>query len=398
MAWYLDNLLPVVCHRLPERNIMAKFDTTTRDSQGTSVEPLDVKDFDLDAYAEYEAELLESNKKFVENDHGLLVYRRVRADGVFYDKCRDYKESLRLQLGALKTSMQYKADVANFLEPWYGIGYIAAAFGADYQWQEGQAPSVEPPFSCAEDILNADVKPIAETAIGKHILEMEEYFLEQTKGKLPMSYCDIQSPLNMMSYLLPITDLFMEIYDDPDSVGEVAKLTADLLIEFLQKQKALIGDCLASPGHGFASSRAFSGAGMSDDNSIMLSPDDYIELFKPQDERIGKTFGGTVYHSCGTWENKIDMVKSFEHLTTVDGAFSIETDPSPNNPEVFAKAFEGTGVVVNARAVGNCEDAYNSFSKLWTPSQKMIAVTYCKDPAEQEKLYHMLHEMAGGNV
>lgn len=373
---------------------MAKFDTSVRDSQSTHVNPIDVKDFDLDAYAEYEAQLLEANQAFTAKTHGLLVYRRVRADGVFYDKCKNYKDSLQLQLGALKTSMQYKADIANFLEPWYGIGYIAAAFGADYQWQEGQAPSVEPMFSCAEDILHADVKPIADTAIGKHILEMEEYFLEQTKGKLPMSFCDIQAPLNMMSYLLPVTDLFMEVYDDPDSVAEVANLTADLLIEFLKKQQALIGDCLASPGHGFASSRAFSGAGMSDDNSIMLNPDDYITLFQPSDEKIGAAFGGTVYHSCGTWENKIDMVKGFAHLKTVDGAFSIETDPSPNDPEVFAKAFEKTGIVVNARAVGNANDAFDVFSRLWTPDQKMIAVTYCKDPIEQEKLYHRLHEMA----
>lgn len=373
---------------------MANFDTSVRDSQGTAVEPIAVKHFDLDAYADYEASLLESNKKFVEADHGLLVYRRVRADGVFYDKCRDYKESLELQLGALKTSMQYKADIANFLEPWYGIGYIAACFGSDYDWQPGQAPSVEPKFSCAEDILKADYKPIAETAIGKHILEMEEYFLEQTKGKLPISFCDIQAPLNMMSYLLPVTDLFMEVYDDPDSVAEVAGLTADLLIEFLKKQQQLLGDCLARPGHGFASSRVFSGAGMSDDNSIMLNPDDYTELFQPSDERIGAAFGGTVYHSCGTWEKKIDMVKGFAHLTTVDGAFSIETDPSPNDPAVFAPAFEGTGIVVNARAVGNAEDAYNAFSKLWTPKQKMIAVTYCKEPAQQAKLYDMLHELA----
>lgn len=375
---------------------MAKFDTSVRDSQGTHVEPIDVKDFDLNAYADYEAGLLDSNRKFRESDSGLLVYRRVRADGVFYDKCRDYKESLSLQLGALKTSMQYKADIANFLEPWYGIGYIAAAFGSDYDWQAGQAPSVEPKFTCAEDILNADVKPIAETAIGKHILEMEEYFLEKTKGKLPISFCDIQAPLNMMSYLLPITDLFMEVYDDPDSVAEVANLTADLLIEFLKKQEALLGDCLARPGHGFASSRVFKGAGMSDDNSIMLNPDNYAELFQPSDEKIGASFGGTVYHSCGTWEKHIDMVKGLGHLTTVDGAFSIETDPSPNNPEVFAKAFENTGIVVNARAVGNAENAFDAFSKLWTPNQKMIAVTYCQDPAEQEKLYDMLHKMAGG--
>ena len=67
---------------------MANFDTSVRDSQGTQVEPIDVKDFDLEAYADYEAQLLESNRKFKEADNGLLVYRRVRANGVFYDKCR----------------------------------------------------------------------------------------------------------------------------------------------------------------------------------------------------------------------------------------------------------------------------------------------------------------------
>lgn len=374
------------------------FDTSKRDSQGTEVLPVSPDNFDLDGYADYEASLLEANKKFTKKDSGLLVYRRVRANGVFYDKCRDFKESLELQLGALKMSMNYKADIANFLEPWYGIGYIAACFGCDYQWAPNQAPSVIPPFSCAEDILNADFKPIHETEIGKHILNMEEYFLEKTKGKLPISFCDIQAPLNMLSYLLPITDLFMEIYDDPDSVAEAARLTGDLLIEFLKKQEALLGDSLARPGHGFASSRVFTGAGMSDDNSIMIQADDYSDLFQPTDEKIGAAFGGTVYHSCGTWENKIPMVKEFKHLTTVDGAFTIETDPSPNNPEVFADAFSGTGIVVNARAVGSCDDSFAAFKKLWTPNQKMIAVTYCETPQEQEKLYDMLHSLENAGL
>lgn len=372
------------------------FDTSLRDSQGTFVEPVNVEDFDLDAYAEYEHELLECNRKFFEEDEsGILVYRRVRADGVFYDKCRDYKESLALQLGALKKSMQYKADIANFLEPWYGIGYIAACFGCDYVWEPNQAPSVKQPFTCAEDILNSDYKPIEETEIGKHILNMEEYFMDKTKGKVPVSFCDVQSPLNMLSYLLPITDLFMEIYDDPDSVKEAAELTSDLLIQFLKKQQDLIKDALARPGHGFASSRAFKGVGMSDDNSIMLKSDDYIDLFQPSDEKIGEAFAGTVYHSCGVWEGKIDMVKNMKHLTAADGAFSIQTDPSPNNPEVFAPEFSGTGIILNARAVGSCDESYPVFEKLWTPKTKLIAVTYCKEPEDQARLYERLHQLAG---
>ena len=79
---------------------------------------------------------------------------------------------------------------------------------------------------------------------------------------------------------------------------------------------------------------------------------------------------------------------------TADGAFTIETDPSPNKPEVFGDAFAGSGIILNCRAVGNCENSFAAFEKLWRPNQKMIAVTYCKTPEEQERLYHMLHEMA----
>ncbi|MDD3338677.1 MAG: uroporphyrinogen decarboxylase family protein [Lachnospiraceae bacterium] len=369
------------------------FNTLLRDSQGTKVQPVSVENFDLQGYAEYEAELLEKNKKFVEDKSGILVYRRVRADGVFYDKCRDYKESLALQLGALQTSMQYRADIANFLEPWYGIGYIAACFGAEYVWKAEQAPSVEPLFSTAAQILEADFKPIEQTPMGKYILEMITYFVEQTKGKIPISFCDIQAPLNMLSYLMPITDLFMEIYDDPDTVKAAANRVAELLVDFLKKQEEIIGDALVKPGHGFASSRVFKGAGMSDDNSIMIQAEDYQDLFQKADEKIGAAFGGTVYHSCGNWENKIDMVKQIKHMTSVDGAFSIETDPSPNDPFVFGEAFDGTGIVVNARAVGDAKTSFEAFRQIWRPQQKLIAVTYCEDPGEQEKLYRMLHEL-----
>lgn len=371
-----------------------KFDTTLRDSQGTEVAPVKPEDFDLDAYQEYEAGLLEGNKKFVEASSGLQVYRRVRANGVFYDKCKDYKESLALQLGALKESMKYKADVANFLEPWYGIGYIASCFGAEYEWKPEQAPHVKAKFSSMQEILDSDFVPIDQTKEGKQILEMVEYFMDQTKGKVPVSFCDVQSPMNMLTYLLPMNDLFMEVFDSPDETKQAAELTATLLIDFLKKQREIIGDALASPGHGFASSRVFRGVGLSDDASIMIQADDYEDLFMPADERIGDEFGGMVYHSCGIWEKKIEMVKSYRNIFMADGAFTIETDPSPNRPELFGDGFAGSGIILNCRAVGDCEHSFEALKKIWRPNQKMIAVTYCKTPEEQEKLYNMLHEMA----
>lgn len=370
-----------------------RFDTSLRDSQGTEVLPVKVEDFDLDAYAEYEKGLLEGNKKFVEAEQGLLVYRRMRANGVFFDRCRDYKESLELQLGALKMSMSYRMDVPNFLEPWYGIGYIASCFGSSYQWLPGQAPAVVPRFSSVRELLSSDFIPVSRSPEGKHHLEMIEYFMDKTKGKVPVSFGDVQSPLNMLTYLIPVTNLFLELYDDPEGVKKAAELCANLLKDFLMEQKKLIGNALAYPGHGFASSRAFSGLGLSNDTSIMLQEEDYSDIFKEVDENLGDAFGGIAYHSCGVWEKKIEMVKSYRNIFMADGAFTIETDPAPNRPEPFAGGFQGTGIILNARAVGDGENSFHALRRLWRPKQKLIAVTYCKRPEEQEILYKRLHEM-----
>lgn len=376
---------------------MATFDTSLRDSQSTDVKPIAPERFDFDAYGDYEAGLLPKNREFAEADSGLLVYRRFRADGVFYDKCRDYRESLALQLGALDASMAYKADIANFLEPWYGIGYIASCFGSEYIWIPGQAPNVEAKFKSCAEILAQDPKPIKDTPIGKNILEMTEYFLEKTKGRLPVSFTDVQSPLNMLSYLMPVTEMFMAFYADPEGLEKVSALVTDLLTDFLEAQRGLIGGALASPGHGFASSRVFRGIGASDDISLMVSAEDYQEIFMPLDEKIGDKFGGFVYHSCGNWAAKIDMVKRFRNILAADGAFSPETDPAPNDPALFGEKFAGSGICLNARGVGKPDDVFPVFEKLWRPDQKLIAVTYCATPEEQEDLYDRLHSMAGGN-
>ena len=49
--------------------------------------------------------------------------------------------------------------------------------------------------------------------------------------------------------------------------------------------------------------------------------------------------------------------------------------------------------MLNARAVGNPENSFAAFEKLWRPNQKLIVVTYCKTVEEQEELYRRLHEM-----
>ena len=134
---------------------------------------------------------------------------------------------------------------------------------------------------------------------------------------------------------------------------------------------------------------------MSDDNASMISGQQYLEFAAPAVERAGKPFGGSAFHSCGDWSDKVGAVRKIAGLRMVDGAFSAATDPSPNPPELFAETFANTGVVLNARIVGGPETIVDKVRKLWKPGMKLIVVTYCQSPEQQAQAYDHIHEICG---
>ena len=372
---------------------MSKFDISISDSQSTKVTPVKPEDFSFEKYTAYVSDMNNRCKEFWNSKSGVLIYRRMRVAECFSYGCRDMKFSLENQLGALQKSMQFKADVPNFLEPWYGIGTIVSAFGAEYIWNEGNAPALNPLFNSLEDVLNNNIIPVSQTTIGKHTLQMIEYFMDKTRGRLPVSFTDTQSPLNMSGHLLPLDQLFIHFLTEPEKIALLFDKLADLSVDFNIEQYKLIGDALVYPGHGFASSSQWQGLGMSDDNILMISPEQYLEIASPAVQKICNHFGGTVFHSCGDWTEWIDAVLKIPGLKMVDAALCPETDPgATDNLEAFHK-FANTGIVVNARIVGNLSTIEKQLKRLWIPGMKLIVVTYCETPAEQEKAYNLIHKI-----
>lgn len=370
-----------------------KFDIQLADAQATQVMPVKPENFDFEKYEAYSAALNQTCSSFWQQDSGVVVYRRMRVGECFSYGCRDMKRSLELQLGALEKSMLFEADVPNFLEPWYGIGTVASAFGGDYLWPVNNAPALKSRFSTLDEVLAYHPQEIAETNIGRHTLNMIEYFMDQTKGRLPVSMTDSQSPLNMIGHLLPLDQFFMDLLMEPEKVIQLFDILSDLSIRFNQEQVKLIGSALALPGHGFASSTQWNGLGMSDDNAIMISPEQYLELAAPSVEKTCAAFGGPVFHSCGDWSGWIDSVLKMKGLKMADGAFSPQTDPgATNNLELFHR-FASTGVVLNVRIVGDMETIEEQVSRLWVPGMKMVVVTYCDTPEEQKNAYNLIHEI-----
>lgn len=369
------------------------FDNSLLDSQATAVKPILVSDFDLDRYHDYELNLLKRCEDFWHSNQGVLVYRRFRVAPVFSFDSKDMKKSLEWQLGGLKASLDYMADVPNYIEPWYGLGTTAAAYGFDYIWPEGQAPAVNGHFSSVEELLEHGVKPIKDTIIGKHTIEMAEYFLNATKGKLPISLCDFQSPLNTVGNVVDINNFFMDFMMNPDAVKKAFDLTADSTIEFIKVMENIIGDCLAKPGHGFASCRCFDGLGLSDDNIVMISEDMYRDIAMPSYIKTCSPFGGGAFHSCGNWSDKQNMIAHVDGLRMADGAFSKATDPNANPTDGFADSFAHSGVILNVRIVGTPDIIEKKVKELWKPGMKLIVNTYCKTPEEQKIAYEKIHEI-----
>jgi hypothetical protein len=222
-------------------------------------------------------------------------------------------------------------------------------------------------------------------------LRMIEYFLEKTEGRVPLSWSDVQHPLNVATQLVDPRAFFLAALDDPDEVRTLLDTIAKVIISFTQMQSDRIGQALARPGHGFASSRAATGIGLSTDNLVMLSPRLYAELCTGVDTRLGKQFGGLGIHSCGNWARWIPAVRQNPHLTVVDAAFTPRTDPAPNEPEAFRDSFAGSGVIVHARMVSEPEEVLAQVQRLWAPGMRLIVTTYVQDPKAQHQLYRDIH-------
>jgi hypothetical protein len=317
----------------------------------------------------------------------------MRVAEVFSYGCRDMEASLRWQLGGLRKSMAYEADVPNFLEPWYGIGTIASAFGVDYVWKDGQAPAVQPPFSSVARAMECATRPVAETSIGRQTLAMIDCFLDRTAGRLPISLTDTQSPLNIAGNVVDMNGLFLDMIDRPAEATAFFRELARLLDDVTQVQAQRLGESLVWPGHGFASTRCFGGLGMSDDNALMISGQQYLDLVAPAVTALARSCAGWAFHSCGNWTDKIETVLQVPGLRMVDAAFSPATDPSPCRPQPFGEAFAGTGIVVNARIVGDADVVAGVVRRLWRPGLKLIVVTYCRSPEDQRRAYDRVYRI-----
>ena len=70
-----------------------------------------------------------------------------------------------------------------------------------------------------------------------------------------------------------------------------------------------------------------------------------------------------------------------------------ETDPDAIIDLEAFHQLAHTGIVLNARIVGDLQTIEQQVKRLWVHGLKLVVVTYCTTPEEQEQVYDLIHEI-----
>ncbi len=269
-----------------------------------------------------------------------------------YDTCRRREEFLNKNLELLHTSMEWKSDmVFPHLQPWYGVGIYATAFGAHYIWNENYCPQVRPIFSRTEEIEHIEKPAIENSAPMREVLERIQWYRDVTNDQLPICLTDTQSPHDTASLLMETNNFFMECSCAHEKYENFLHAITDLIIEFSEKQMEVIGPRLSLPGHQMLCNQHFKGISISDDNMVMLSPQTYAATSLPYLQKIAAHFGGIAVHSCGNVTHNIPNLLKIEGLEQIEHAACVidKNDPDPTPPENIRAGYGNSGAIAKIR-------------------------------------------------
>ena len=310
-----------------------------------------IKDFPFERFLEYKEKKDADFLEFINNgfDHTPIVSP---PDSFHWTGiCRDKALSLESQLDYLFENMRTESDFAyNYIEPWYGVGVFASAYGCKYEFTGNDSPQTRSVFNTLDDLDGIKKPFVKDCEVMMHILEMIKYFKEQTGGCLDISLTDTQSANDSASLVLDHTEMLIASMLEPERLEPFLNQITELIIEFTDMQIDAIGDSLSRPGHAMLGNRKLTGIAIADDNMIALSPKTYEDTSYKFNKRLSEYYGGISIHSCGNASANLKKLSETPNLFMVDLALGHVVDPSPNPQDAVIEAFKGTDTIVKVKA------------------------------------------------
>jgi len=196
---------------------------------------------------------------------------------------------------------------------------IPSMFGAEEIFLENNDVTCRKLIKSPADVAALPRHSMAGGTVARMWLDMEEYFLTETEGKLPIHVTDMQGPFDVAGQLWGYEELFVCAYEKPEIYHELIQKLTDAFIDFWNAQKALLGERFV-PTHLFAWDwvpEDFGGS-MSVDSLAMISKPFYDEFYRPYIEQIAKRLGKLAVHSCGDFSAVVKSLCKTKGIVAVN--------------------------------------------------------------------------------
>lgn len=183
-----------------------------------------------------------------------------------------------------------------------GTGFIPTIFGLNQLVFENMMPWLKEHLS-KEAILAIQPEDITEDFVKTKglvpvAIEYINYFKEKLNGKAHVYLSDTQGPLDI-AHLIYGDAFFTDIYDDPEFIHHLLRLTTNAYISVSKVLKEAIGEPLDS-GYHTVLYMENGGVRCCEDTTTLLSPKTFKNFAEPYISSALSPFGGGWVHFCGS--------------------------------------------------------------------------------------------------
>jgi hypothetical protein len=235
------------------------------------------------------------------------------------------------------------------LRPNYGTGIIPSMYGAEMfvmPYETNTLPGARTLPGAMDDvkrILDRREMDFSGALAGR-VFDFCERWLELSRpyelvGRYVYMYNpDLQGPLPLVDMLWG-SDLYLDIFDEPDTVHAALNFFTGVMISFLEKFRALCPPF--DEDHSVEWGLLHRGGVIIRNDAVMnISGTMYKEFVRPEDQRIIDVFGGGI-HFCGKGDHYIGPVSEIRGLSVIN-----MSQPECNDMEIIYQNTVDKGIVI----------------------------------------------------
>lgn len=263
------------------------------------------------------------------------------------DALLDYETMLVNQMQDVSHSLE--GDGILTVRTNYGTGIMSSLFGAEVFTMPREINTLPTTKPMGDDekmkeLLGKGV-PNLMNGFGRNVFEMGEYFAEvfsqypNIQKYVSVYHPDTQGPVDILE-LLWGSDMFYNLYDEPELVHDMLQLISQTYIQFMEKWYCLYPQTKDWANH-WNSMAHLGTIVLRNDSAMNLSPEMYEEFARPYDELLLNRFNGGVIHFCGRGDHYIEKMSKIEKLYGIN-----MSQPHLNDMETIYKYTVDKGISI----------------------------------------------------